>query len=146
MKQLLHPDDSQHLLAEIDALRRENLRLKQQPTLLRNQMQAFMDGSPATAWIKNSAGALIYVNQAFKQFIEDGEFPTREWQGKADADLWDEQTAIQVREADLRVLRGGVAESQSVDGTAGGHCQNNHWNHYGPTISFTELHTFHTYQ
>jgi len=41
---------------------------------------------------------------------------------------------------------GVLAESQSVGGTAGGHCQNNHWNHYGPTISFTELHTFHTYQ
>jgi signal transduction histidine kinase/CheY-like chemotaxis protein len=115
VKQLLHSDDSQHLLAEIDALRRENLHLRQQPSLLRNQLQAFMDGSPATAWIKNSAGALIYVNQVFKQFIDDGEFPTREWHGKTDDEIWDEQTAMQFREADLRVLRGGVAESQSLD-------------------------------
>ena len=111
----MHSNDNQHLLAEIDALRRENLRLKQQPTLLRNQMQAFMDSSPATAWIKDSAGALIYINQTFKKFVDNGEFPTREWYGKTDDEIWDRQTAMQVRVSDLRVLVGGVAESQLID-------------------------------
>ena len=74
-----------------------------------------MDSSPATAWIKNSAGALIYINQTFKKFVDDGEFPTPEWYGKTDDEIWDKETAMQVRASDLKVLVEGVATSQIVE-------------------------------
>ena len=66
------------LLAEIEELKRENLQLKNQPPLVRGQLEAIMDHSPATAWIKNSEGALLYINATFQKFIDDGEFPEKE--------------------------------------------------------------------
>ncbi len=65
------------------------------------RFQAFMDNSPALAFIKDAAGRYVYLNKPAEQ-----RFPTKlaAWQGKTDFDLWPAETAQQLRANDLAVL------------------------------------------
>ena len=103
------------LLAEIAELKRENLRLQNLLPALSNQVEAMMEHSPATAWIKNSEGALLYINRTFQNFIDKGEFPIQEWYGKTDAEIWEPEMARTLRESDLSVIRSGRPDSVFVD-------------------------------
>ena len=65
------------------------------------RFQAFMDNSPAIAFIKDAAGRYVYLNKAAIQH-----FPGKLaiWQGKTDLDLWPADTAKQLRANDVAVL------------------------------------------
>lgn len=66
---------------------------------------SFMNFSPAIAFLKDSKGRLVYVNQPFeKTFCRDNE----EWRGKTDYDYMQAEHADKLREHDVAVLEGGT--------------------------------------
>ena len=70
-------------------------------------LRAFMDHSPAVAWMKDAAGRYEYVSRAFER-----RFGVRlaECAGKTDADLWPAEVARQFRANDEQAL----AENRTV--------------------------------
>jgi PAS domain S-box-containing protein len=67
------------------------------------RFQAFMDNSPAVAFMKDMDGRYVYVNELFKRSFGFGD---KEWLGKTDHDLWPAEFAQQYRQSDLAVLSG----------------------------------------
>ncbi len=65
---------------------------------------AFMNNSPATAFVKDAEGRLLYINPTFERAFD---FKERDWRGKTDFELWDEDTARQLRSNDAAILRSG---------------------------------------
>jgi PAS domain S-box-containing protein len=83
------------------------------------RFRAFMNHSPAIAWMKDEQGRHVYLSEAYeKRFgvrLED-------WRGKTDFDVWPREIAEEFRKNDLEVLRTGrtievVEESPAPDGT-----------------------------
>lgn len=69
------------------------------------RFNAFMDHSPALAFMKDAAGRFVYVNDPFVRHFKR---PLSEYLGRTDFDLWPEAAAAQFRANDLAVLKGGV--------------------------------------
>ena len=65
------------------------------------RFRAFMDNSPAVAFIKDAAGRYIYINEPFRNMFGR---PLEELRGKTDYDVWPPNTAKQLRENDVAVL------------------------------------------
>jgi PAS domain S-box-containing protein len=82
------------------------------------RFKAFMDNSPAIAWMKDESGRYSYVNASweryFKRRLED-------LQGKTDLDLWPRMVAEHVRESDGRVFatRRPLQLSEMIPDSAG---------------------------
>jgi len=82
------------------------------------RFNAFMDRSPAIAWMKDEQGRYVYLSQSYmKRF---GKRP-EEWQGKTVFDLWPRETAEEFWKNDQEVLYTGrtievVEESPAADG------------------------------
>jgi PAS domain S-box-containing protein len=66
-----------------------------------DRFHAFMDNSPAVAFMKDEDGRFVYVNQLFERFFK---LTRLQWLGKTDFDLWPEETARQLRDNDLAIL------------------------------------------
>jgi two-component system, cell cycle sensor histidine kinase and response regulator CckA len=66
-----------------------------------DRFHAFMDNSPAVAFMKDEDGRFIYVNQRFERFFK---LTRQQWLGKTDFDLWPEETARQLRANDEVIL------------------------------------------
>jgi diguanylate cyclase (GGDEF)-like protein/PAS domain S-box-containing protein len=69
------------------------------------RFRAFMDNSPAMAFVKDADGRFVYVNGPC---CERFDIPRDGWLGKTDADLWEPHVAAALREVDRRVLAGDV--------------------------------------
>src|SRR6185295_360568 len=67
----------------------------------KDHFEAFMDNTPAVAFMKDSDGRFIYANRAFERRFR---LERAAWQGKTDFDLWPASVAKQVRGNDLSVL------------------------------------------
>ncbi len=67
-------------------------------------LRAFMDHSPAVAWMKDAEGRHVYIS---KPYIEMIGIPCDDWHGKTDFDLWPRQVAERFRELDKQVLETG---------------------------------------
>ena len=93
--------------------------LSEQQALFR----AFMNNSPAVAFIKDEAGRYTYVNKPLSDYL-DGEHEAEYWQEKTDFDLWPEQ-AEQLRVHDLAVLASDTM--QTVEETTVFHGRTHHW-------------------
>jgi DNA-binding NtrC family response regulator len=52
-----------------------------------DRFHAFMDNSPAVAFVKDEDGRFVYVNQVFERFFK---LTRLQWLGKTDFDLWPE--------------------------------------------------------
>jgi PAS domain S-box-containing protein len=82
------------------------------------RFQAFMNNSPAVAFMKDTAGRYVYVSEPLQRRFT----PTiPEWLGKTDHDLWPEEFARGFRENDMAVLSGdkpveAVETTPSADG------------------------------
>ncbi len=68
------------------------------------RFQAYMDNSPAVAFLKDEDGRMIYVNRPFETFFQT---TLEQIRGKSDFELWPPETAQQLREHDLAVLASG---------------------------------------
>lgn len=62
---------------------------------------AFMDNSPAVAFMKDEAGHFVYVNRTFERMFQTTLHDIR---GKTDHDLWPSEVAEQLRAHDQQVL------------------------------------------
>src|SRR5438067_4213757 len=74
------------------------------------RFKAFMDNSPAVAFIKDEQGRHTYVNRPFEQFFN---LKLEDLQGKTAFDLWPAEVAEKLRENDGAVL----ATGESVETT-----------------------------
>ena len=91
--------------------RRQVARLKQaQASLAREEerFRAFMDHSPAVAFMKDDEGRFVYVNEPLVRYFG---MPKERWVGRTDADLWGEQIARSLQETDRHVLVTGETVS-----------------------------------
>src|SRR5262249_18341596 len=88
---------SRLLLVDITARKQAEAALQESE----QRFQAFMDNSPAIAFIKDAAGRYVYLNKAAVQH-----FPSKleTWQGKTDIDFWPADIAKQIRANDMAVL------------------------------------------
>jgi len=82
------------------------------------RFRAFMNNSPAIAWMKDEQGRHVYLSEAYEK-----RFGVRfeDWRGKTDFELWPREVAEEFRRNDLEVLRTGrtlevVEESPAPDG------------------------------
>lgn len=66
--------------------------------------ESFMNNSPTTAYIKDEEGRYVYVNRVVERLFHR---KLSDWIGKTDFDLFPSETAKQVREHDLAVLKSG---------------------------------------
>ena len=66
-----------------------------------DRFHAFMDNSPAVAFMKDEDGRFVYVNQLFERFFK---LTRAQWLGATDFDLWPEETARQLRDNDRAIL------------------------------------------
>lgn len=67
------------------------------------RFQAFMDNSPAMAFIKDANGRMLYGNRLYSQL-----FRPLEWEGKTDRELHAGEVADQLEANDQRVFDSGV--------------------------------------
>lgn len=65
------------------------------------RFRAFMDNSPAVAFIKDAAGRYVYANKPFLNLFGKS---IEELKAKTDYDVWPADTAQQLRENDVAVL------------------------------------------
>jgi diguanylate cyclase (GGDEF)-like protein/PAS domain S-box-containing protein len=65
---------------------------------------AFMDNTPMVAFMKDSAGRLLYVNRAWSHLLGK---QADEVRGRNDFEIWPEATARELRAADEQILRDG---------------------------------------
>ena len=86
------------------------------------RFRAFMDNSPALAWIKDEAGRYVYVNKTFERYF--GVW-FQEWRGKTDFDLWPED-AQHFRDNDLAALTSGQATEQ-IEETSSPSGEHDYW-------------------
>lgn len=70
---------------------------------IQRRFTAFMDHSPALAFMKDAAGRLLYVNRAWTQVFR---MAPEEVYGKTDFDLWPKSTARRLRATDEALLEG----------------------------------------
>ncbi|MCC5617938.1 EAL domain-containing protein [Nostoc sp. CHAB 5836] len=70
------------------------------------RFQAFMNNSPALAFMKDEAGRFVYVNESLERVFN---IKLAHLQGKTDFDWLPEETARQVRQNDAKVLATGQA-------------------------------------
>ncbi len=67
---------------------------------------AFMEAAPSIAYIKDSEGRYVFVNEHTLRLKGDPARPA--WQGKTDYDLWPPTVAAMIRENDGSTLAGSV--------------------------------------
>jgi len=65
------------------------------------RFKAFMDNSPAIAWMKDSRGRYSYVNASWERYFD---CTLAELNGKTDRELWSPGVSKHLRESDERVL------------------------------------------
>ncbi|WP_020475585.1 diguanylate cyclase [Zavarzinella formosa] len=70
------------------------------------RFQAFMDHSPAIAYMKDDQGRFVYVNEPLTKHFNR---PADEWAGKTDHDFFPAEFADEYRRHDLRILAGNEA-------------------------------------
>ncbi len=81
------------------------------------RFRAFMNNSPAIAWMKDEQGRHVYVSKAFEKLCG---VRSEDWCGKTDFELWPPEVANEFRKNDLEVLHTGrtleVVEESPVSG------------------------------
>jgi len=70
------------------------------------RFRAFMDESPAVAYMKDEAGRYIYVNKTWQRIFRN---IVPEWRDKTDFEMWPPEVAQSFRENDVSVHAGGKA-------------------------------------
>lgn len=79
----------------------EEIRTRNALTQSERRFQAFMDNSPAVAFLKDEAGRMVYANKVFERAYQ---LTRDDWFQRSDSELWPQDIAQSLRENDLRVL------------------------------------------
>jgi PAS domain S-box-containing protein len=88
----------------IQARQAERDRAEQALRESEERFRAFMNHSPAIAFVKDQAGVYLYANQAFERALG---LDAEAWFGRTDDELWADGTAARLRAADRDVLSTG---------------------------------------
>ncbi len=75
------------------------------------RFRAFMDNSPALAFVRTGAGEMVYANATLERYFDLGRGG---WRGQGSARFWSPELAGRLERDDAQVLGGGVPE-ESVD-------------------------------
>ncbi|HYH69010.1 MAG TPA: PAS domain-containing protein, partial [Urbifossiella sp.] len=70
--------------------------------------RAFMDNTPAVAFIKDADGRYVYANRRWEEQFDT---PRRDWAGRTDADFWPPEAAAAFRASDRAALEPGWSGS-----------------------------------
>ena len=89
--------------AALDATITERIQAETALRVSEERFQAFMDRSPAIAFIKDEVGRYVYVNKTWEDLY------TVDWLGKTDAELWPRADADMFTASDRRALAAGHA-------------------------------------
>lgn len=81
----------------------ERQQVRQRLAASERRFRAFMDNSPAVAFIKDNAGRRIYLNRHYQQTFQSG---THDLLGQTDFDLFPDEIAAKLHAADRQVLDG----------------------------------------
>ncbi len=92
-----------HTAAALDATITERIQAETALRVSEERFQAFMDRSPAIAFIKDQMGRYVYVNKTWEDLY------TVDWRGKTDAELWPRDNVDMFAESDRRALAAGRA-------------------------------------
>jgi PAS domain S-box-containing protein len=65
------------------------------------RFSAFMDHSPMVAFIKDSEGRYVYLNETF---CRQWKVNQSDWTGKIDSELWPADVATEIRQNDIEIL------------------------------------------
>ena len=69
------------------------------------RFKAFMDHSPAMAYMKDEEGRYVYMNEPLQRLLCDlSDQESVDWEGKPDEAFWPEETVRQFRANDMEVL------------------------------------------
>jgi len=69
-----------------------------------DRFEAFMDNSPAAAWLKDEQGRYVYFSKTYEQRFG---VELKDWHNKTDFDFWSQEMAEEFRKNDLAVLTSG---------------------------------------
>ncbi len=115
----LHDADG-HVRGSVGAFVDITERKRMEEALRENEERftAFMDNSPAIAWMKDEQGRHIYLNKSYENHFN---VRLEDWRGKTDFELWPSKFANQFWENDRAVLKGGqtievIEETPSPEG------------------------------
>ncbi len=111
------------MASAVQAREEERAEAEQELRQSEERFRVFMDNSPALAFIRTSAGDMVYANAALERHF--GLRPG-EWKGLSDERFWAADTARRFRETDGRVVETGET-SQSVDVVALADGRARHW-------------------
>ena len=80
-----------------------------------NRFRAFMDNTPAIAFVKHEDGRYVYANRLFERLR------MADWRGRTDLDMWPEEIARQMAENDQIVLATGhtIEREETIPGPEG---------------------------
>ena len=103
------------------ALRESEERLRESE----ERFRAFMDNSPAVAWMKDEAGRHVYVSKSLAQ-----RFGVRveDWLGKTDFEIWPPEIAREFHENDQAVLESGQTRDVTEESIGPGGERSYYWN------------------
>lgn len=87
------------------------------------RFRAFMSATPATAWIKDERGRMLYANAAWEKALEQ---PDARWSGRTAFDLLPAPMAQALQANDDEVLRTD-RPVETVESTRGADGQDRHW-------------------
>ncbi|WP_447976968.1 PAS domain S-box protein [Candidatus Nitrospira bockiana] len=87
------------------------------------RFKAFMDNSPAVAFLKDEQGRYLYVNRPFELRFKKSE---QDWRGKTDDELWPPETAAQFRRNDREALE-ATDPIEGIEAVAGPDGEVQHW-------------------
>ncbi len=79
------------------------------------RFNAFINGGPFIAFMKDRDGRMLYFNKTFKHAIQ-ARVP--DVLGKTDAELWEPEVAARFRKVDMEVLASGQAQIGDEEGVA----------------------------
>jgi PAS domain S-box-containing protein len=86
----------------------ERKRLEKKAFESEERFTAFMDNSPAVAWMKDSQGRYVYLNKTFEKVLG---VQACDWLGRTDFELWPKEAAEEYWKNDLEVLVDGHLKS-----------------------------------
>lgn len=89
----------------LDVTERRDLELRLRESEAR--FQAFLDHSPALAWMKDEQGRYLFMSRSYIEFLGLGE---KGWRGLTDFDLYSVEFAQRCRDQELEVLAQGKAQ------------------------------------
>lgn len=91
--------------ARLERLEAENFQAQRSLKESQERFAAFMDNSPAVAWMKDSQGRHVFINRKFEEVFR---ISKNQLLGKKDSEIFPKESVDEFRANDERVLSSGI--------------------------------------